>query len=363
MAATLMTEPLLHGTTQASTFQSVTPGYRFVFPADHGAHEAFRTEWWYYTGHLTSQSGRRLGYQITFFRRGLDHAAARSNPSAWAIRHLYLAHLAVSDLDQHRFRYAEKISRAGLGKAGATPRRLSVWIDRWAVTMSQESERQEIKADGPDFTVELILVPQKPPVIHGDRGVSRKGDGREDASYYYSMTRLRTHGTVRLGAEQLVVDGTSWMDHEFGSGDLSDDLVGWDWFSMQLSDGRDLMLYLLRRRDGSTHAASSGTLIDASGGSVTLHSADFSVEVLDHWTSPQSHSRYPSRWRIVVPRLSVKLEIVPLSADQELRTARSTQVTYWEGAVRVMAAEDHRPSLGQGYVELTGYAEPLRQPK
>jgi len=343
------------------TFQSARPGYTYVFPQDHGSHDDYRTEWWYYTGHLTAPGGRRFGYQLTFFRRAVDSAEVRSNPSRWAIRHLYLAHAALSDVVEDRFMFAEKLSRAALGRAGADTGRLNVWIDRWtASSASADHTEHHLGASTDRFDLNLTVKADKSPVVHGMDGISRKGGGGQ-ASHYYSLTRLATSGTVTLDGTTYVVGGSSWMDHEFGSTDLGEDVIGWDWFSVQLNNGTELMLYLLRDVDGHPDSASSGTLVLADGRAEHLALQDFHVEVLDHWTSGTSRARYPSRWRIAVPSRRITIELTPLLMDQELRTARSTQVTYWEGAVAVRGRTGDAAIDGQGYVELTGYAERFRQ--
>ncbi|HET8580091.1 MAG TPA: lipocalin-like domain-containing protein, partial [Nitrospiraceae bacterium] len=317
-------------------FRQASPGYHYRFPLDHGSHDEFRTEWWYYTGNLSTESGRRFGYQLTFFRRGLAQEQIRANPSRWAIRHLYLAHFAVSDLDKGRFRYAEKTSRAGLGKAGVEAGRLLVWIDRWlAEAPSSKYDPHHLKASAEDFSIDLTLTPEKPPVAHGDQGVSRKGNAPGQASHYYSLTRLGTIGTLSINGEPQAVTGLSWMDHEFGSADLAEDLVGWDWFSVQLDNHHELMFYRLRRADGNADPASSGTMVFPDGRSHHLLADDMQIEVVSHWTSQASRARYPGRWRIAAPKLGLSLDLVPRLSDQELMTSRSTQVTYWEGAVDV----------------------------
>lgn len=343
-------------------FQNAEPGYRYRFPYDHGAHDRFRTEWWYYTGHLTAENGRRFGYQVTFFRRATEPERIGAVTSQWAIRHLYLAHVALSDLDRKRFRYAEKVSRAGLGKAGTETGRLRVWIDRWSVEADDSPhERHRLRAAAGDFSLDLTVSPEKPPVVHGERGVSRKGADPSQASHYYSFSRLATSGTLVVDGERLSVRGTSWMDHEFGSGDLGEDLAGWDWFSIQLDGGTELMLYRLRRTDGAVAPVSSGTAILPDGRTRHLPLRETQVEVLDHWTSQASGARYPARWRVTVPALALTLDIRPLLPDQELITSHSTQVTYWEGAVEIAGRLRDAPVSGQGYVELTGYAKPMRR--
>jgi predicted secreted hydrolase len=343
-------------------FRSAEPGYRYQFPRDHGTHDDFRTEWWYYTGHLAAENGRRFGYQVTFFRRGVEPDRAGANPSRWTIRQLYLAHVALSDLDRKQFRYAEKVSRAGLGKAGAETGRLRTWIDRWSVEASASPhEHHRLQAAAGEFSLDLTVTPEKPPVVHGEHGVSRKGGAPPQASHYYSFPRLATAGALTVDGERFTVQGTSWMDHEFGSGDLGDDLAGWDWFSVQLTNKTELMLYRLRRSDGTVAPVSSGTAILPDGRTRHLSATDIRVEVLDHWASRSSGGRYPSRWRVAVPALDLSLDLRPLLADQELATSRSTQVTYWEGAVEVSGRLRGAPVSGQGYVELTGYAKPMRK--
>lgn len=343
---------------EADGFRLAKPGFVYEFPRDHGSHDDFRTEWWYYTGHLSSQNGRRFGFQLTFFRRAVAADQVRTLPSRWTIRQLYLAHFAVSDVDGKQFRYSEKISREGLGKAGADTGRLHVWTDRWlAESTENEPLNHRLSAEQGGVAVELTLHQLKPPVVHGQGGVSRKGAEIGQASHYYSLTRLGTEGRLTIDGEVFQVAGTSWMDHEFGSADLSAELVGWDWFSLQLQDGRDVMIYRLRRADGSLDPASSGTVVYPDGRAESLSAGDVAVRVLGHWTSPGSRARYPAGWRVTVPRLQMSIDVSPMMADQELVTRRSTQVTYWEGAVQISGTTRGQAVTGQGYVELTGYAE------
>ncbi len=341
----------------AEGFRLALPGYSYAFPRDHGSHDEFRTEWWYYTGHLTSEDGRRFGYQLTFFRRGIAQTDRPPNPSRWAIRHLYLAHFAVTDVNGGRFVYDEKVSRAALGKAGAATGRLHTWIDRWAATA--DGRMHHLTASTSLVSIDLRLATKKRPVLHGDAGISRKGQERGEASHYYSLTRMETEGILVINNERFSVKGGSWMDHEFGSMDLGEDLVGWDWFSIQLTDQTELMFYRLRHPDGRAASASSGTFIDADGDTLHLTTEDLHLEAINHWVSERSGARYPSQWRIAVPRLGLVLSLTPLIADQELITGKSTQITYWEGAVHVTGTRAGAAVEGEGYVELTGYAEPF----
>jgi predicted secreted hydrolase len=216
---------------------------------------------------------------------------------------------------------------------------------------------QTLKAADGDLALQLTVSQEKPLVVHGTDGISRKGASLGQASHYYSFTRLATVGQLTIGSESFDVTGTSWMDHEFGSAELGKDLVGWDWFSLQLDDQRELMLYRLRRADGSADPVSSGTLIDRDGHGHHLSIEDFTLQPISYWTSPTSHTRYPQRWRLTIPSQQLSLELVPLMAEQELSTTRSTQVTYWEGAIEATGTAQGRPIQGKGYMELTGYAE------
>jgi predicted secreted hydrolase len=203
--------------------------------------------------------------------------------------------------------------------------------------------------------------PAKPLVIHGERGISKKRAAAGQASHYYSFTNLATAGNLTIGTETYRVTGTSWMDHEFGSADMGADLAGWDWFSIQLADKRELMVYRLRHADGSSDAASSGTLVLADGRTQHLSATDIQLTPLDTWTSPTSKATYPSRWQVSIPSLGLALNLTPLLADQELRTTRSTQVTYWEGAVDVTGTEQGKPLKGRSYIEMTGYAKQVEK--
>lgn len=339
-------------------FTPATESYRYEFPRDHGSHETFRTEWWYYTGNLTSKDGRSFGYQLTFFRRAMPPDQVRTLPSKWSVSQLYLAHFAVSDLGKQQFHYAEKLSRAGLGKAGAEANHLQVWIDDWrAESPSTQPNLHILKAAEGGLAIQLELSPEKSLVVHGTAGISRKGAEPGQASHYYSFTRMATAGRLTIGSTSFEVTGTSWMDHEFGSTDLGKDLVGWDWFSIQLDNRTELMLYRLRRADGSADPASSGTLIDHDGQAHHLSIGDFTLEPMSYWTSPANKARYPQHWRLTIPSKQVSLDLIPRLAEQELATTRSTQVTYWEGAIEATGTAQGQPIHGQGYMELTGYAE------
>jgi predicted secreted hydrolase len=320
------------------------------FPEDHGPHPDFRTEWWYYTGNLETPTGRHVGFQLTFFRVALS-PTEEPRASAWATRQLYLAHFAVTDTAGGRFHAASRTSRAALGLAGAQAAPFRVWVETWSA--QGEGGATRLRAQEGDVAIDLVVSPAKPVVLQGDRGLSRKGPEPGNASLYYSFTRMATRGTVRLGAETLQVSGEAWMDREWSTSALGAGVEGWDWFALQLDDGRELMVYLLRRRDGTIDPFSAGTLVAADGTARPLRAADVSIETLAHWTSPHSGVRYPARWRLSVPAAELRLEIEPRLADQELRVG----TRYWEGAVTLTESSTNRPLRGRGYVELVGYAE------
>ena len=336
------------------------PGYLYVFPRDHGSHDQFNLEWWYFTGHLSAESGRRFGYELTFFRKAMKNLRVQDSPSRWAIEHLYFAHLALTDVGSQTFSFSERLSRNGLGKAGAKVGKMSVWIDQWSVhPVTPDHQVLALKADDTNFGLDLILTLEKSPVIHGHEGVSRKGIREGQASHYYSLTRLDTKGKIVLGKESIQVTGLSWMDHEFGSGELGDDQVGWDWFSLQFDTNMELMVYLLRKKDGSPDPASSGTIIFPDGHVQHLPLHEIEVITRGYWTSPHTAAQYPSQWLVNVPSVQLSVQIAPFVADQELRTSKSTQVTYWEGAAEVKGQFQGNPIRGKAYVELTGYSRPL----
>jgi len=353
------------------TYELALPGRKFSFPQDHFSHPDFKTEWWYYTGHLETEGGKKYGYQVTFFRLGLRdrQGGEKENPPRFEFPHrgepveplftdLYMAHFALSDKQERKFLFRERANRGYGGKAGASTDRYLVWNEDWKVEGRGESHFIEIKDR--DAALRLRLTPVKPPVLHGDRGLSRKGEGEGRASYYYSLTRLKTEGDLEISGKKERVHGLSWMDHEFGSNQLREDQVGWDWFSIQLENKRELMLYLIRRQDGSADPHSSGTLVHESGASRHLELKDFRVEILEKWKSPNSGGAYPMKWKVSIPTEDVALEIVPFFSEQELDTRKSTKVTYWEGAVQVRGTYRKKPIQGLGYVEMTGYAGKLK---
>ena len=334
-----------------SPWRDAAPGYQFAFPRDHASHPDYKIEWWYYTGNVATASGRRFGYQVTFFRVGVD--AAPVNPSRWAIRDIHMAHLAVSDPDGKRYRFDERLSRGGPGLSGASTDTYKVWNDDWTAGLDAQG-RHVISATSGKAAVQLTLNEGKAPAVNGVNGISQKGARPGNASHYYSMTRLPTRGTLTIDGERFDVSGESWMDHEFGTSFLEKEQQGWDWLSIQLDDRRELMLYQLRRADGSRDPRSSGTLVEADGRTRHLTAADFTLAPTGTpFTSP-SGAKYPIGWTIGLPSEGLTLTVSTPLANQELRTL-GAGVSYWEGMIQVAGTARGRAVTGRGYLEMTGY--------
>jgi predicted secreted hydrolase len=324
----------------------------FAFPADHGPHPRFKHEWWYFTGNLVDANGRRFGYQATFFRIALTPKAV-PRQSHWGADQLYMVHFAVTDPVSEAFHAFERFERGALGLAGAQVRPFRVWTDDWRVeSVGVDTFPARLRAAAGDVKIDLTLAQGKPVVLEGDNGLSRKGDGPGEASYYYSLTRMPTQGTVEIDHRRFKVRGASWMDREWASSTLAANQAGWDWFALQLSDDRELMYYRLRDKDGGSDPHSAGTLVAPDDRVLRLGPADVTLSVVDTWRSPHSGARYPARWRVAVPGQDLSLRITPLLADQELNFS----VTYWEGAVKVSGVVQGHPVSGAGYLEMTGYA-------
>jgi predicted secreted hydrolase len=333
-------------------WEPVLPGLELAYPRDHGAHAAHQTEWWYLTGNLEDAAGRRFGYQFTIFRRGLTPQPLEADASPLRARALYAGHLAVTDAGAGRTRFAERLRRGAAPFARASHEDLDLVLEDWSLARRDDDTLLLRAADpGAGIALELELTPRKPLVLHGEGGWSRKGEAPGNASAYASWTRLATRGTLRLDDEALAVTGGSWFDHEFGSSVLEEGTLGWDWFGLQLDDGRELMAFHLRRVGGDLASASAGTLVEPDGTVRHLGHADFAIEALERWTSPRTGASYPSAWRLSVPAHGIDLRATPLVADCELVTGGSTGIVYWEGPVELSGT-----SGGRGYAELTGYS-------
>ncbi len=337
----------------------------FVFPADHGPHPEYQTEWWYYTGNLQDSAGRQFGYQFTIFRRALT-AEPITRASNLASNQVYFAHFALTDINAQQHIAAEKFSRGAGGLAGACARGAAIpcndnisfraFIEDWSVTaLDDEGSTVRILARHANHHLDLTLRAVKPVVLHGDRGHSPKGAQSGNASFYYSLTRMQTEGEVGFDGNKFSVTGLSWMDHEWSTSALGENALGWDWFSIQLDNQHELMLFQIRNADGSLEPASSGTLIDAAGQTTRLTLADFTLEPQTLWRSPTSGGEYPVRWRIRIPAHEIDLTVEARTPAQEMNVS----IIYWEGAIRVTGTAGGRAVTGQGYLEMTGYAQSI----
>ena len=342
------------------------PDYRWSFPRDHYAHPLYKTEWWYFTGQLAADadSSARYGYQFTLFRVGvLPRRPALE--SDWVSQMLVMGHVAITDIRTKRHYFSDVLYRATplLGGFGAPGDSLVAWSrspagtpGRW--TLAWDGGGFAFSADDSRraFGFTLATTPAKPLIFQGPNGFSRKSAGPTSASQYYSFTRLATAGRLRIGDTETPVHGSSWMDHEIGSNQLTRDQVGWDWFGVQLDDGRELMLYVLRDSTGATTWA-SGTLVARDGSVRWLADTAFTVRSTAAWTSDSTHAQYPARWTVRVPSAQIDMDVVPAIADQENHSAVPRNLFYWEGAVTLRQANRE---IGRGYVELTGYGKGLK---
>ena len=336
--------------TDTQGFDRATEVRPFHFPVDHGPHGDFRDEWWYVTGNLDGPKGRRFGFQITFFRHGLQRGK-RPGASHWAGQDAWMAHVALTDVMGHRYHSFQRISREGVGLAGARAEPFKVWLDDWSIEGAAEGGYPwRFKAQQEGIALDLELNPSKLPALQGDRGLSQKSREPGNASYYYSITRMVARGAVRLAGEPIPVSGLAWLDREWSTSMLAPDQAGWDWFSLQMDDGTDLMYFRMRKRNGEDDPLSSGALIAVNGTTQPLSLEDVTLKSIDSWASPGGYD-YPSSWRLSIRPLGETLIVKPVLADQEFRH----DARYWEGAVDVLDEATGRIK-GRGYVELTGYA-------
>lgn len=330
----------------------------FVFPEDHGPHNDFQLEWWYYTGNLTDADGRHFGYQLTFFRNAIvppdAQPAVEARASDLAFSQVYFAHFAITDSGANEHVTFEKWSRGAGGLAGAQASPFTVNVEDWSavsILPSGDAASVQLKAQDGGYSLTLDLTNSKPIVLHGDRGLSQKSNERGNASYYYSMTRVPTTGTVTTPQGTFQVSGNSWLDREWSTSLLGENTEGWDWFSLQFDDKREMMYFKLRERGTGNIVFDKGTFVEVDGKSVLMPGGSAQITVLDTWTSPDSGATYPTKWRIVAPAKQLDVEVTPRIADQEMDLSQR----YWEGAVTFSGTQAGKSVAGVGYVELTGY--------
>jgi predicted secreted hydrolase len=331
-------------------FVRATEPREFVFPDDHGPHPDFQTEWWYFTGTLADESGGEYGYQLTFFRRALALEAPKLD-SNWASSEFCMAHFTLSSAREQRFEARERFERNALGLAGATSKPWRVWLRDWHVEGELDGGDVRLVARDGGLALDLVLRATRPVLLQGERGLSRKGAEPGNASYYYSIPRLDSRGTLAFDGRSVAVSGESWFDREWSTSALEKGQVGWDWFALRFDDGSDLMLYVMRRDDGSIDTFSSGCFSKPGSAPRRLAPDEFTIVATSNWTSPTSSATYPSTWRLTIPSLALECELEPLVRNCEL----GLSVRYWEGAVRANGTHDGTRVSGRGFVELTGY--------
>lgn len=352
---------LLAPDTDTSLFARAEAPYAWDFPRDHGAHRTFQTEWWYYTGNVADASGRRFGYQFTVFRRAIapEYDSAANAESEFRTTQAYMAHFTLSDIEAQAFYHEQRLSRGSAGLAFALPDNrqpdtpYQVVLEDWSVQVTDTPDRYLLRAVSPEgFAVDFTLTDAKGPKLQGEDGLSAKSGEAGNASYYYSMPRLLTEGTITVGDETFEVSGASWMDHEFSTSALGGTALGWDWFGLQFDDGRELMVGQIRLLLGGKEPAFGGLLIEADGSSRYLASDEFTITPTGEWVSPHTGATYPAGWTItILGDGGFTFEVTPLQPDQELH---DSDPSYWEGAVALSGSV-----TGYGYAELTGYVQAM----
>ncbi|PZR76545.1 MAG: carotenoid 1,2-hydratase [Chthoniobacterales bacterium] len=342
----------------AADWKIAEPGWQYEFPRDHHAHRDFKTEWWYFTGNVFDAEGHRFGYELTFFRQGIRPPAERDpNSSRFIVDDLKFAHFALTDVSKKTFRFEQKTSRGAFGEAGFDDGKRLAWIDNWTLASSGDNAF-DVVASGEVGTVHLHLRATKPAIAHGENGVSAKAAGGASASHYYSIPRLETTGEIFVNGTTRPFRGESWFDHEWSSSQLAKGEAGWDWICLQWEDGAELMLYQMRLENGEAEASSSGTWIAADGAVTHLRRADFAMTPIAFWKSKANGAQYPIGWRVTLPAQHMEFTLRAAIEDQELKLG---PISYWEGAIDATGSREGKAVRGRGYLELTGYAGPLRE--
>jgi len=343
------------GSADTAGFEKAVKERKFLFPEDNGAHSTFRTEWWYFTGNLTSKEGKRFGYQFTIFRNAISPLKMDS-ASAWSSNQVYMGHFAVTDIDNNKFYYFEKFSRDGNKLAGAEASPLKVWIEDWTVTETDAGKYEfpnvKLSAKDKEISLDLELSLSKPIVLQGQNGLSQKSKEAGNASYYYSATRIETKGSIKIEGKDYRVEGSSWLDREWSTSALAEYQKGWDWFSLQLDNNVEIMYYQLRNKDGSVDETSKGSIVFPDGKKENIKVNEVELKVTEEWKNGDGKS-YPSGWILNVPSRNISLTVRPAVKNQELNVS----VKYWEGSVMIEGTVEGNKITGRGYTELTGYAD------
>ena len=343
------------GSADTAGFEKAAKERKFVFPYDNGAHPTFRTEWWYFTGNLTSKEGKKFGYQFTIFRNAIS-VVKTDSASAWRSNQIYMGHFAVTDIDKDKFYYFERFSRDGNKLAGTETSPFKVWIEDWKVTETGAGKYEfpsvRITANEKDINLDLELMLAKPIVLQGQNGLSQKSKEAGNASYYYSATRIKTTGIIKVEGKENDVEGSSWLDREWSTSALADYQKGWDWFSLQLDNNMEIMYYQLRNKDGSVDETSKGSIVFPDGKKENIRTDEVELKVTGEWKNADG-KLYPSGWTLKIPSRNISLTIRPAIKNQELNLS----IKYWEGSVITEGTFEGKNIAGRGYIELTGYAD------
>ncbi|MFK3795402.1 MULTISPECIES: lipocalin-like domain-containing protein [unclassified Pseudomonas] len=328
----------------AASYAQVTPGTPLMFPRDHGAHNDFRIEWWYVTANLKDADGQSFGVQWTLFRNALPRSAsAPEDNHGWSNRNLWMGHAAVTSADEHYA--AERYARGGVGQAGVTLAPFTAWIDDWVLGSHASVENpltdMQLHARGPQFNYSLHLTSSKPLVLQGKQGFSQKSE-QGQASYYYSQPFFQADGSIEIDGKAYQVSGPAWLDREWSSQPLTENQTGWDWFSLHLKDGADVMLYRMRQKDGEPYL--TGTWINADGSTELLAARD--IELTPEDTTEVDGRDMPTRWTVKIPGKGVNVSVEALNPLAWM----DLQIPYWEGPVQISGSQQ-----GVGYLEMTGY--------
>lgn len=343
-------------------------GYQYTFPADHFSHGGFKTEWWYATGNLkTANDDQRFGVQFTIFRSGLRPPSSTPVKSKWVVDSFGFGHFAISDLTNEQFYFNQEIARGSMNDAGfpefsptSPGSQTLAFLPKSRIELIDRKKNVfRLVADLGNTSYDLTIAPSRDqPVFHGADGISQKGAGAENASHYYSYTRMQASGTITASGKSHQVNGTMWLDREWASNQLGPDQIGWDWFALQLDNGSEIMIYQMRTSGGGTDPYSHGTIIAKDGTTTPVKHSDYSLTPIETWTSPKTGATYPVKWNLAIPKLNAELTVSSAFAQQELAL---DPVTYYEGAVVIDGVSGGDKLTGRGYMELTGYAAPLEQ--
>lgn len=337
---------LLPSISIAQEFLDVTPDHQVKFPRDFYFKKDYRVQWWYFTGHLLDENKREFGYELTFF---VVSVQKRNYKSQFGVNTIYISHFAISDIAGERFYFNDRADAGAYGFAGAREDQLNVWVGKNSLKGNMNEMR--LKASDDKNMIDLKLIPAKPIILHGENGYSRKSEESPlISSIYFSYVNMKTEGILKIGNQTFNVKGKSWFDREISSRSLSENQEGWDWFAIQLDDGREIMLYIIRNKDGFLDEYSSGTFVYPNGKYRKLSRGDFNVKVLSYYYSKKTKAKYPSEWEIKIYSEDIVLKITPLLEDQEIIAYGTTGNYYWEGSCKVEGT-----SKGRAYVEMTGY--------